>query len=298
MTAVVTINFQIMGRGSIEVGGAASVSIAGPYWNTITIVAPSSPYVTFTVLPSEWAFVMWGGQVIEISPGIARLEFPVDVSASYLAVAVFAESTGSPTLCTPQKCYNTYTSAPPEPTHESIRVARRCECAKKPPLSTSQIPNCRCRQHQRHRTVHHRTERDRMLAEVVRCPLYFQNRDTGGLCAAQHATVHSSTPPLLGAGTETAPHALHTRRPFHRIRGIEEICKPVRSVSGAELTARIRARTEASHATLTRHSEHFRVTPPPPARLCPPPRQPTRPTAPVTPCIIGNQRVDYTTGKS
>jgi hypothetical protein len=72
----------------------------------------------------------------------------------------------------------------------------------------------------------------------------------------------------------------------------------VRGVSGAELTARIRSRTETSNAALRRHSEHFRANPPPPQRLCPPPRQPTRPTAPVTPCNIGNQRVDYTSGKS
>ncbi len=137
------------------------------------------------------------------------------------------------------------------------------------------------------RTVHHRTERERILREVVRCPLHFQNRDTGGLCAEQHRGVH---------GTAPSPYAVTRQRPFHRIGGIEEICRPVRGVSGSELTARIRSRTETSNATLQRHSEHFRALPPPPARLCPPPRPvptPGVPIAPVTPCNLGNQRVDY-----
>jgi hypothetical protein len=138
------------------------------------------------------------------------------------------------------------------------------------------------------RTVHHRTERERILREAVRCPLHFHNRDTGGLCTEQHRGVHH--------GTATSPYAITRQRPFHRIGGIEEICRPVRGVSGSELTARIRSRTETSNANLRRHSEHFRTLPPPPARLCPPPRPvpaPGVPIAPVTPCVLGNQRVDY-----
>jgi hypothetical protein len=78
-------------------------------------------------------------------------------------------------------------------------------------------PICLCpprRAAQEFRTMHHRNESDRILREAVRCPLHFQNRDTGGLCSTQHATVHS---------TSTTPYSLHTRRPFHRISGIEEI---------------------------------------------------------------------------
>jgi hypothetical protein len=137
------------------------------------------------------------------------------------------------------------------------------------------------------RTMHHRTERERILREAVRCPLHFHNRDTGGLCTEQHRGVHGTTP---------SPYAITRQRPFHRIGGIEEICRPVRGVSGSELTARIRSRTETSNANLRRHSEHFRTLPPPPARLCPPPRPvpaPGVPIAPVTPCVLGNQRVDY-----
>jgi hypothetical protein len=119
----------------------------------------------------------------------------------------------------------------------------------------------------------------------VRCPLHFHNRDTGGLCASQHAAVHASEP---------SPYRRTTARPLSRIRGIEEICRPVRNVAASELTARIRSRTESSNAALRRHSEHYRVLPPPrPCRLFRTGPQPGVPIAPVTPCIIGNQRVDY-----
>jgi hypothetical protein len=135
------------------------------------------------------------------------------------------------------------------------------------------------------RTVHHQTERNRILREAVRCPLHFHNRDTGGLCASQHAAVHASDP---------SPYRRTTARPLSRIRGIEEICRPVRNVAASELTARIRSRTESSNAALRRHSEHYRVLPPPrPCRLFRTGPQPGVPIAPITPCIIGNQRVDY-----
>jgi hypothetical protein len=147
---------------------------------------------------------------------------------------------------------------------------------------------CQCpayRPAQDFRTVHHRRESERILREAVRCPLYFQNRDTGALCPREHVAVHSQV---------QSPYSLTAQRVFHRIRGIEEICRPVRAVTGTELTARARARAENSSVTLRRHSEHFRTLPPPrPCRLYQTGPQPGVPIAPVTPCNLGNQRVDY-----
>ena len=143
-------------------------------------------------------------------------------------------------------------------------------------------------QAQNFRTVHHQKENSRILREAVRCPLHFQNRDTGGLCGVQHAAVHAS------GGASASPYARGTYRRFGRIRGIEEICRPVRGVSGSELTARIASRTVTSNATLRRHAEHFRPFPPPiPCRLYRSGPQPGVPIAPVTACNLGNQRVDY-----
>jgi hypothetical protein len=135
------------------------------------------------------------------------------------------------------------------------------------------------------RTVHHRRESDQILSNAVRCPLFYQNRDTGGLCPNQLKAVYEGG---------TSPYALHAPRLFHRISSIKEVCRPVRGVSGSELTARIRARTDNSNTTLRRHSEHFRtLPPPPPCRLLRTTPQPGVPIAPVTPCILGNQRVDF-----
>jgi hypothetical protein len=302
MPVVATINFQIMEGGVITLSGAASGDIVGPYWNTITLVDPSLDFVVFTVTdpqPSGISFVTWGGAAISTGPNTASLSIQTDVSASYLAVAVFAENRSSlPPPCLNQSCKTTVTTAPPEPVHESIRIAglfRRCCTQALSDIPV--IPNCQCRQPQDFRTIHHRTERERILHEAVRYPLHFTNRDTGGLCATQHAAVHAPPQPSLLTGTTVhVPYAIRSRRPFHRIGGIEEICRPVRGVSGSELTARIRARTESSNTALRRHSEHFRTLPPPPARLCRPVRtepQAGVPTAPVTPCILGNQRVDF-----
>jgi hypothetical protein len=303
MPVITTINFQIIGLGGVELGGAAAAvgTLSGPYWNTIQIVDPSSATVEFSTgitQPAGWDFITWGGQIVPGVLGFGTLPIATDVSASYLAVAVFAEGPQTtPVLCLSQSCgIGLVTGAPPEPSHESVRIANKvracaCEQANQSALRESVTTTervCLCpvrRPAQEFRTVHHRRESERILREVVRCTLFFQNRDTGALCPAQHTTVYAPQP---------SPYRLEAQRIFHRIHGIEEICRPVRNVSAAEHTARLRALTENSNATLRRHSEHFRTLPPPlPCRLVRTGPQPGVPIAPVTPCILANQRVDY-----
>ena len=183
--------------------------------------------------------------------------------------------------------------------HESIRVSR--EVAACPPTrSNTAVDTCIVctgpakREHEKHR-LETQTEATRTITGVTECRLYALNHHTGGLCGDTAATVHApATPPLLGS---TPPHRVHGYRTFARVRGIDEIARFARGPSASEVTARRRANAEHAAATTRRHQEHFRVHPPPPARLCIPPRvlpQAGVPLAPVTPCVLGNQRVDYT----
>jgi hypothetical protein len=155
------------------------------------------------------------------------------------------------------------------------------------------------------------SERDRILREVTACELYYTNQHTGGLCAGQREGIHApialgATDPATGSRfTSHPPHRVQQARTMPRIRGIEEIARLVRGPTAAELTARRRQHIEGSTA---RHAEHFRATPLPPERLqctivggtsVPRHRQRSQagvPVAPITPCVLGNQRVDYSTG--
>jgi hypothetical protein len=186
-------------------------------------------------------------------------------------------------------------------THESVRIRNQRECveALSPPLNPNidMCPQCRSAAPHGTRVVTTPSEHDRVLKELTRCPLYYRNTDTGGLCAGatrpliyQPATVSS----LLASGASTTPpYGLHRYRIVDRVRGIEDIAVVVRTTSASEVTARRRAAIQAS---ARRHAEHFRVHPPPPPRLCRVIQQGPQagvPIAPQTPCNNGNQRVDY-----
>lgn len=180
-------------------------------------------------------------------------------------------------------------------THESIRIAHLRECveplAPPPDLHIDICPQCRKAAPHGTRVITTPSERDRILREVIRCPLYYRNTETGGLCGA---TVHrpTSTGELLSSGLSTTPpHGLHRYRIPDRIRGIEDIAVVVRTTSASEVTARRRASIQAS---ARRHAEHFRNHPPPrPCREVRQGPQPGVPIAPDSPCNLGNQRVDY-----
>ena len=70
---VAVINFQIIGRGRIFLGGAAAGTVEGPYWNQIPITDPSTNFVTFTVDPEfqltpSWSVLTWNDSVITDCP--------------------------------------------------------------------------------------------------------------------------------------------------------------------------------------------------------------------------------------
>jgi len=224
------------------------------------------------------------------------------------------------------RCRTNSAAGPPEPDAESSRIRKvreavewgrcmdgSCVAPGAPPVDAhlDVCPECGLRPDFTPGTTP--SERDRILREATACELYYLNQHTGGLCAGQRAGIHtqqnpSTTPadPLTGSRfTAHPPHRVHQYRTMTRPRGIEELARLVRGPSAAELTARRRRTIESSQP---RHAEHFRAQPPPPERLqctiiggTPLSRHAQRsragvPTAPVSPCVLGNQRVDYSTG--
>lgn len=135
---------------------------------------------------------------------------------------------------------------------------------------------------------HTKTEFERMM-NLANCIFYSQNIHSGGLCSADRDTVHVDV-------EKPFPHSLHRYRSQPRMRGIDEYSRWVRTLSASELTARRRAAVIEGHQDEIRHKEHFRTIPPPPTNVCRIPRtgpQAGIPIAPETPCVLGNQRVDY-----
>lgn len=177
---------------------------------------------------------------------------------------------------------------------ESSRISRRgeavadCGLASGPP---DPCAPCRFPTIIDHR-AHTKTEFERMM-DLANCIYYSQNLHTGGLCGSAQETVHDVNPtPLLGSSTP--PYSLHRYRSHPRMRGIDEYARWVRTLSSSELTARRRYAIIDGHETEIRHKEHFRTIPPaPPCRTPRTGPQAGVPIAPETPCILGNQRVDY-----
>jgi len=180
-------------------------------------------------------------------------------------------------------------------TSESVRIEYLRECAESqalpPNLNWDVCPQCKV---PHTRVVTTPSEHNRIMREVLRCPLYYRNLDTGGLCNSVTRTIFR--PASVGGlfvsqHSTTRPHGVHRYRYMDRVRGIDEIAHVVRGPSASEVTARRRASIEASSR---RHAEHFRVLPPPPVcreiRTLP---QAGVPIAPETPCNIGTQTVDY-----
>lgn len=185
-------------------------------------------------------------------------------------------------------------------THESIRIAHLRECveplALPPDLHIDICPQCRKAAPHGTRVITTPSEHDRILREVTRCPLYYLNTATGGLCSRATASVNRPATVeglLISGASTTPPYGLHLYRVPDRIRGIDDIAVVVRTTSSSEVTARRRASIQAS---AQRHAEHFRRHPPPPPRLCREIQSGPQAGVPIasdSPCNLGNQRVDY-----
>jgi hypothetical protein len=134
-------------------------------------------------------------------------------------------------------------------------------------------------------------ESDYLLSKLAACPIYHINNDTGGTCINTRAALRPTTRSLVIPVVVSSPSHLHQARSHHRIHGIDEVARLVRSPASSTVTARTRVNLQ--NFKPSRHSEHFRNRPPLPP--CPVPhfKQPGVPIAPQTPCNPGNQTVDY-----
>jgi hypothetical protein len=197
-----------------------------------------------------------------------------------------------------RRCRGNFPAAPPESVAESVRIGNLRRCVEQQALPPGFVNTCPPLPSQNHRqtTI---GERDRALREVARCPFYFRNPHTGGICPNPQDLVHATDRNTDGGGVTplletTQPGRIHQYRTHPRIRGIDEITRLVRSPTAGEVTARRRVAIETAAAAAVRHGEHFRAEiPRPPCRLPVTGPQPGVPLAPVTPCNPGTQRVDY-----
>jgi hypothetical protein len=298
MAALPILILEIAGLGVVDVSGYGLFFGSGTT-NTITI-GDGGETVLMTALTGPeplYTFVGWSGA--GTSPDARSRTFVAAYDTTYTVRAEFAGSEariGAGPCCTVGAIYP---RAPPEPRSESMRIAERRECAAQQSLPPGFVNPCLPDPEPRRRytTI---GERDRLLHQLSRCAFYRQNQHTGGLCPGQRATAHvtdrtASTTTGAPRLEVTLPHSIHQYRTHPRIRGIEEISHVVRGPSAGELTARRRTSVENAAARAVRHGEHFRTLPPPPP--CTPPNTLPQPGVPyrmqTTPCIPGQQRVDY-----
>lgn len=163
-------------------------------------------------------------------------------------------------------------------THESIRIGRVREtvlqCNPPPFIPTCCYPRLIAAPVQ----PNVRTEGSRIRKEITRCPLYYSPEPQAGACP--ETPIYPHRQPMKGAD-------------------LDEVAVVVRNRATSDYIARLREGTQTSNVALRRHGEHFRRNPPPPpCRIVQTGPQAGVPIAPTTPCILGNQRVDYSSWKA
>jgi hypothetical protein len=166
--------------------------------------------------------------------------------------------------------------------HSSVLTRRIRECYQDQVLAPGHLcPRCR-EPFTGTRVTHHTSESQWLMSHIAKCPFYYDNKD---------ADVANVCPPSL------LTRAMPTERDHYRkhpsIRGIQDICRPVRGRSASELTSRLKTTIVRIEKVTTRHGEHIRKHPPPPPCPVPQIKQPGVPLARITGCNPGNQRVDY-----
>jgi hypothetical protein len=176
--------------------------------------------------------------------------------------------------------------------HESIRIRRITECLTRVQIQQDSTTIQCCHTPTESRETSTVSESNYLLSKLSACTIYHTNNDTGGTCGATNVAIGPNVRSLSNpTGTNPPPSALQQARSHHRIHGIDELARLVKSPASSTVTARTRVNLQNYKSS--RHSEHFRNRPPLPP--CPVPhfKQPGVPIAPQTPCNPGNQTVDY-----
>jgi hypothetical protein len=130
-----------------------------------------------------------------------------------------------------------------------------------------------------------------VLDKAIKCPIRYTNPNSYPGCQPTYTV---PIPYLTEPGTEPpqGPAVQKVFRKFEKIRGIDQICRPLTTQASSARTSRIRANILAQSDT--RYVQT--VIPLVPYPPCPAPRvgpQPGVPIAPMYPCINGND-VDFT----
>jgi hypothetical protein len=134
------------------------------------------------------------------------------------------------------------------------------------------------------------------LDKAIACPILYKAQNTFNGCQPVFTT---PIPPMTGPGVEPpqGPSVTDVYRRFERIRGIEQISKPVVGRAGSDHTAALRTSIES--ASITRYSQTvIPVIPYPPYIPRPSGPQPGVPPGVSTPCNLANRRVDYSNPKA
>jgi hypothetical protein len=303
MASSFTLNLTIIGIGQVDVSGYGIYG-GSPTGGSITY-AITLPILTQILLVRMYIEGCeaheWSGDFVEV-PTIPILNI-YELESGTVNITIHFYCSPVPVIGGGSCCDTTSVpAAPPEPTSESVRIAslQRCVAQQALPPGFVNCAPCRTtteRGQRRYTTV---GERDRLLREISRCHFYARNQQTGGICPGNRVEQHDTTRnQSISAGAPdletTRPYTIHQYRTVSRIRGIEDLARPVRGPAAGEYTARRRAAIEAAAANAVRHGEHFRTLPPPPP--CAPPNTLPQPGVPhrlqPTPCIPGQQRVDY-----
>jgi hypothetical protein len=194
---------------------------------------------------------------------------------------------------------------PEQQAHESIRIRHLRERLAHVKIASDSVPDpcphcktdvndTKLAARANNQSTTPNSEHQRILASVTACPIFHVHPESQSHCAPRQQTVATSIGiKSFSVYAASSPTDLIHIRSHHRIRGIEEIARVVRSRSGSEITARIREQNARVFKQSQRHREHRR--PQLPAAPCPPDPapQPGVPIAPQTACNPGTQRVDY-----
>ena len=171
-----------------------------------------------------------------------------------------------------------------------IRLLRECIVRSSLKHDAKIYPGCECPTVAQPK-VQEGTTQDQLsyvIDKAIACPIVYSNPNSYPGCQPTYTV---PIPPLNLHDVQ-GPAAQKVYRKFEKIRGIDQICRPLVTQAASTRTARIRANIIA--ASNTRYVQTvIPVVPYPP---CPPPRvgpQAGVPIAPMYPCINGND-VDFT----
>jgi len=167
----------------------------------------------------------------------------------------------------------------PEPESESIRIRHFKECVLENSYKKQSQSCATCKYELDSTSYSAPGEHQKILKKIIKCPVY-RKPPYSSACTSGEVV-------YTNAGEQTS------------VAGIDDIAIPVRNIGSSENTSRKKVSIEK--ITSASSSPFFRkptlcIQAPQRAIYIYPYGQPGVPTAPLPPCVLGNRRVDYSTG--